>query len=254
MRDYMDVVKNRYDNDDFSGEGVSENIYSLLNNVGAYGYVKAISLLRDFIKCIQRSSGKQLDEISILDCGCGSGLVTRSISELLGSPKNVCGFDMSKTRLEFCKKMNPLIEYKWGDAVREFPDDFKIQKFDGVISFDMLMHIRKDDDIKKAMHNIYESCNEGGVFLWLDPNVQTHFGNYDSDGEGYSVKEMDYYASLVGFEKLKGLGIYRIANVFGRKYSTYYAATRFPVWFLELLEKILVCTQYSNNVCLYLKK
>lgn len=117
MRDYRQVNAERYEKDDFSGKGIEKNIYSPINAVGNYGLYKTCQILRWYISLLKRTTGKALCDIKLLDCGCGKGDWTRLISNLLGNCENVYGFEFSHNRLGYCQRMNPAINYAWGDIV-----------------------------------------------------------------------------------------------------------------------------------------
>lgn len=165
MRDYKQVVKERYELDDFSGKGIENNIYACINDVGNYGFHKEIDTLRHFIKVVFRETHKLLDEIRILDCGCGNGQVTRLTSELLGNSYNVYGFEYSKNRLDYCINMNPNITYKWGDIVAGIP--YEGMCFHGIMAFDVLSHLRKKEDVISALRNIFDSLYGGGCLCGM---------------------------------------------------------------------------------------
>lgn len=253
MRDYQQVTRERYEKDDFSGEGIARNIYSAINPIGSYGIYKEFQLLRHYLKLVKTLRGKCLDELKILDCGCGGGTVTRLTAEILGNAENVYGFEFSQNRLAYCKKMNQSIKYEWGDIVKSFP--FLFIKFDAVMAFDVLSHIRQEKDLVQALKNIFNSLHNGGLFLWYDINAKTHFRNFDADTQGFSGKEMEKYALDVGFELIEKSGVHKLISIplIDKSMATCYLASKINITILEILCWLLPFP-YANNVRIFKKK
>ena len=90
--------------------------------------------------------------------------------------------------------------------------------------FDVIMHLKTKEQVVVALNNICANIREGGYFLWYEPNVHSHFDNADndSDGAGFSVKEMLSFAEKSGFKPVNIMHFYKQAKI-GRFYiSTYY--------------------------------
>ena len=117
MKDYKKVIKERYDKQKYNGKGIKNNPYAVINPVGFYGEFKAAQILLDYIRRI--SVKKSLNEIMLCDCGCGDGVKTRFLAELLGDPRQVYGVEYSKNRLQHCKDMNSSIHYAYGDLTKQ---------------------------------------------------------------------------------------------------------------------------------------
>ncbi len=244
MRQYREVVNERYDNLDFSSNALLSDIYSLINPIGYYGSIHNIEVLREFVKLLGKDYN--LDDVHILDVGCGNGFNTRIIAELLGSGERVYGFDFSENEIDFCKKMNPIINYNHMD-VCDFHYDMKM---DGITAFDCISHLRKEEEVISALSCIFECLKDNGLFMWYDINASSHFVEDDNDTRGFSIKEMDEYTSKTGFCLLKEQKLYRTVPIYNT--STYYFATRFKVLTLMLLDKILP-TKQTINVRIYKK-
>lgn len=253
MKDYKDVVRERYDKEQYHNEGRINNQYAIFNPVGFYGSLNNAKVLRNFIFDVADSTNKSFEKLKICDCGCGNGFNTRVLAEFLGNPDGVYGTEYSVNRLQFCKEMNPLIHYEYADLTdfsgRGMP--FGV-KFDGVTAFDVFMHFTKEEEIINALRNIYDALEDKGIFLWFDPKVESHWDGLkkDIDGWGYSAKEMDEYAARVGFKLKKKQDIYSIIPL--KKISTVYLARRIKnLWILELLESLPF--KKNNQVRIYCK-
>lgn len=253
MRDYKQVNIERYERDEFTGKATEKNIYAAINPTGNYGVYKITQLLRLYIKKIAAKTGKTYDKMSFLDCGCGTGLWTRVIANLLESPENVYGFEYSKNRLHQCIRMNPAIHYAWGDIVGGVSKEFADVRFDGVIAVDVISQLRERADILIALENIRKSLGAEGLFLWYEINAVTHDMNYEADTQGFSEREMDEYASATGFKLVYSDRAYGSVNFFGRNYSTYYNINDSGrgIKFMEIVEPILIKFGHLNNIRIY---
>lgn len=257
MRDYQQVNEERYEKDNFSGKGIAENIYSPINPVGNYGVYKVIQVLRKYISIIKEKTGKDYDEIRILDCGCGAGTTTRIISNLIGNTYNVYGFEFSKNRLEYCKSMNPAIHYLWGDITQAegvFADLSDIP-FDGIVASDVLSQLRMAKDVESALKNISNALSDHGVFLWYEINAKTHEENYEADTQGFSEHEMDEYAQKCGLRMIYKSRVNGSIKLFGKTFSTYYFVNDklLNIKFMEMIDPLLLKFGHLNNVRMYMK-
>ncbi|MBQ3799998.1 MAG: class I SAM-dependent methyltransferase [Treponema sp.] len=181
MKDYDIVVKERYDKEQIGGEKTISNVYSMFNNTGFCGAMNEYALLRKIIRFITVKTCKLPSELRLLDVGCGKGVVTRMLSELVESPQNIFGTELSANRIAHCKKMNGSIDVRYADITRPLPFDFS---FDCAFSFDVLMHLKTKEQVEAALNNIYSNIDGRGYLLWYDPNVHSHFDDADNDSDG----------------------------------------------------------------------
>lgn len=111
--------------------------------------------------------------LDILDIGCGLG-------QTLGYLKkkgfnNLFGIDINDESIDICRQ-NGLAVEKVNDT-REFALA-TTKKFDRIIMSHVLEHIRKEDMIDTLVHIKKYLLKEGGVFLLMVPNAQSHTGSY----------------------------------------------------------------------------
>lgn len=252
MKEYEKVIAERYDKQIYEGNEIKNNIYAPINPIGFYGEFKAAKILYDLVNMLNLKE-KPLDSIKICDCGCGGGNKTRFMAELLGNPTQVYGTEYSKNRLQYCKTMNNFIHYELADLTIPgggIPFD---ASFDIITAFVVFMHIFSEEDIVAALQNIYDSLVCGGLFLWYDLNADRHEDGKEGkdNGWGYSSKEMDEYASRVGFKLTKQYGVYTHLPLVGT--STLYFAKKIKnILILELMDKLPFKKDY--NVRIYLKE
>lgn len=160
MIDYSDVNNNRYNKIHY--ENVEDNIYSAINPIGNYSMYAGYKAARWFVQMGGRILKKKIHDLSILDVGCGDGHIARMFVTLLNNADNVYGFDYSENNVNLCRSLNSSITCERGNVVEKIPFD---RKFDMVSAFVVLSHLRKKEDVEKALININDALNENGLFM-----------------------------------------------------------------------------------------
>lgn len=251
MRSYKKVIEERYDKQRYDGRGIKNNMYAPVNPIGFYGEFKAAQILKDFVLLLNKR-GILLDELKICDCGCGDGIKTRFMAELLGNPNQVYGVEYSKNRIQHCKNMNSSIHYEYMDLTQKGEKLFDT-RFDGITAFVVFMHFESEKEIMNALNNIHNALNKDGLFLWYESNVKSHWDGKkkDVDGWGFSASEMDQYASDAGFKLLKQFGVYTQIPIVNKS-TVYMARDVKNIWALELLEQLPF--KKNNNIRIYCRK
>ncbi|WP_414470409.1 class I SAM-dependent methyltransferase [Methanobacterium sp. ACI-7] len=106
------------------------------------------------------------DSIKVMDLGCGTGTISKSLKEKYNDANITC-LDLAENMIEMAKiKLDAYndINYITGDFYHfEFPE-----KYDLIVSSLALHHLVTDEDKKEFYSKIYGSLNEGGVFLNAD--------------------------------------------------------------------------------------
>jgi len=99
---------------------------------------------------------------SILDIGCGGGILTEEIYRLLPNSK-IIGIDIDANSIEHArlhaKEMNLSIKYIVGSAYKINIDE----KFDYIVMSDVLEHL---DDLPLAIQNMSNLLKPNGVFIF----------------------------------------------------------------------------------------
>ena len=106
----------------------------------------------------------------VLDVGCGTGVLTRELTQHVGDDGSATGFDLSESMLGVARERCPDATFKQGN-VTDLP--FDDQSFDVVISSFMLMFV---SDPEKALSEMRRVLKTGGrlvVSVWqgLEKNV-----------------------------------------------------------------------------------
>lgn len=248
MQNYKDVVKNRYNREIDDPEN---NIYSVLSDIGSGGWILQISILRMFVNAVRKRSNKPVKDLTFLDCGCGKGLMSRTLCEITETPYNIYGFEFSQTRLDKCIEMNKNINYSFGDITEKIqictPKGGEKLLFDGIIAADVFMHLRNKKEVSAALASIKESLSPKGLFMWYETNANTHYSDDDLDGRGFSINEMISHAKETGMVPIE---IKKINPKFPRVGSIYYRLGKLPVWLFLLLQK-MPSLDWSNNIILF---
>lgn len=137
----------------------------------------------------------------------------------------------------------------YGDITKSFLFN---RRFDAVLAMDVFMHLKQEVDILAALRNINENLYDGAIFMWYECNTDSHFCDVDSDsdGRGYSIKEMDDYCKITGFNLIKKYGLYRKLPFVG---STYYMAKTGMYCLLDFINMIVPLPR-GNNVRIYRKE
>lgn len=246
IKSYEQVIAERYDGRE-TEQKIYDNVYSLINPIGFYGHINIENIVYEIIQLI-RNRNIDISQMKILDVGCGSGWITRLLAEFTGNPYNITGIDLSKYRTDIARSMFTNIEYINGDIVKEC--EFK-HKFDLITSFDVFMHLGTEEEIEKALKNIYNNLNNKGIFVWYDAYAKDHFNTLpDAECQGFSSFQMNYFAEKVGLVKIHELSLYKL--LFGRVHSLY-LCDKLPNSIVRLLEKIIPGSP-GNMVKIFIKE
>ncbi len=98
---------------------------------------------------------------TILDIGCGTGVVT---SKLQKDNFEIVGADYSSDMLLIARDRNPNIEYFTFDMSKDY---LPISTYDSIISIvDSVSYLITEEDLIHFFTEVYSSLNDGGVFLF----------------------------------------------------------------------------------------
>jgi SAM-dependent methyltransferase len=125
-----------------------ENIY---NNESSHFYY--VSLHSIVISLINKFSN--IKNPTILDAGCGTGLLVKKLSKI----GKATGIDLSKDAISFAKKRNTKVQI---GSVTDIP--FNKNTFDIVTSMDVINLTEVTND-KKALAEIYRVLKPGGILI-----------------------------------------------------------------------------------------
>jgi 2-polyprenyl-3-methyl-5-hydroxy-6-metoxy-1,4-benzoquinol methylase len=225
MKDYQQVVEERYDKQaesDFSSKASVRWMTSqLYMSQKLYEVLRAVS-----------EKGHDLGADKILEVGCGGGRWTRFIAEITMAPENIKGTDLSGPRIEVARRMNPAIAYEVSDLVETPITD----KYDIILAWDVFMHLRTEDQIRKALRNIRQALTERGVFIFFDAWASSHFVQSDAESVGFNPREIESLASSEGFKKEFSKDVFAVLPG-GRHSEQYYG--HIPIWLIRVAETVI---------------
>ena len=99
----------------------------------------------------------------VLDVACGTGIVARTAAPIVGGAGRVAGLDMNASMLDQARTMDPLIDWREGDALAlPFPE----QEFDVVTCQQGLQFF--PDRLKgiREMHRVLAPGGRLGIAIW----------------------------------------------------------------------------------------
>ncbi|MBC7422956.1 MAG: methyltransferase domain-containing protein [Ferruginibacter sp.] len=102
---------------------------------------------------------------SVLDVGCGNGIITRSLGK---AGFNVKGIDISEKAIEKAKSTNNLPNVTF-TVVSAEELAVSQQRYDCVICSEVLEHLNQPQDLLKVL---YQSLEENGILVVTVPNGQ----------------------------------------------------------------------------------
>ena len=135
---------------------------------------------RAILRLLDRYKMNPLAEKRILDIGCGGGGELRRFIEYGARPENLFGIDLLPDRIERAKELNPLIDFKCGNA-EELP--YEDEYFDIVMQFTMFTSILDDTMKRKIAKEMLRVLKPKGIILWYDYYI-SKLTNPDVKGVG----------------------------------------------------------------------
>lgn len=127
-------------------------------------------------KCFLDNFLNKLNGKTILDVGCGAGQIA---GYLFTKGYEVTGVDFSKKLLQIAAKNYPNVTFIETDICEYQPE----QKYDGIITKDMLFHI-PDEDLKKVFSKFKKILRTNGVISIIMDMPK-------KEGEHIFVEELD---------------------------------------------------------------
>jgi tRNA (cmo5U34)-methyltransferase len=136
------------------------------------------------------------DSIKVIDLGCGTGTISKSIIEKFPNARITC-LDIAENMIGMARmKLNKYenISYSTGDfSSYEFNE-----KYDVIVSSLALHHLAADNDKKIFYTKIYNALNENGVFY----NADVVLGSNDYNQDVYMKKWKEYMNKTVPAEEI----------------------------------------------------
>lgn len=160
--------------------------------------LKLIPYYEDMIKALISSIHfDHADSIRVLDLGCGTGTITKTLKEKF-KYANVTCLDLAENMIEMAKlkldKYND-INYIIGDF---YSLNFS-EKYDVIVSSLALHHLVTDDDKIEFYKKIYDALNEGGIFC----NADVVLGSNKYLQELYTTKWKEFMNQSISMKEIE---------------------------------------------------
>ena len=197
-RDTPDVNQQRESYDDIWGD-LSQSNYRAQQHLK-----NRIFAISSFL------SDLNLDNPSILEVGCGFGVISKELSRY----GRVVGMDLSPNGIEIARKLNPGLSFFHGDLLNH---NFGDEKYDVIVSSEVIEHIPKEsrEQFIRVLANL---LNHGGYLILTTPNkaISDHISTFQLIEEHFTREEL---IALVEprFEVRHITTIHRIFPVLGHK-------------------------------------
>lgn len=143
---------------------------------------------------------------TVLDVGCGTGIVAREAAERMGGRGTVVGVDLNPNMLAVAQRMQPAIEWRQGDAM-SLP--FQANSFDVVLSQAVLMFLPDPVQALREMARVARPTGRVGVQVWASLEAQPAYGPFVAVAARHAGPEatdlLGSYWSLGDLEHLTAL-------------------------------------------------
>lgn len=160
--------------------------------------------------CVREAFSSLPKGSSILDIGCGTG---HPIDEyLLDEGYLVTGIDFSSKMLSYTEDLKELGgEFYCLDFL-----DYKTERrFDGILAFDSLWHLRKEDQ-ERAYRKVASFLKPGGIFLFTAGKSEGE-SQGEMFGQPFTYSSLDYHKT---FQILKEEGLVILSYTLDYKEKT----------------------------------
>jgi ubiquinone/menaquinone biosynthesis C-methylase UbiE len=120
---------------------------------------------RAILKLLGRRGFTPLDDVRVLDVGCGDGGTLRDFLDYGASPENLAGIDLADARIDRARRLAPHLDYRVADAAA-LP--FEDQSFDLALAFTLFTSITSAAMRERVAAEIRRVLRPGGGVLWYD--------------------------------------------------------------------------------------
>jgi len=134
-----------------------------------------------FSKLIREHS--KIEVKTLLHIGCGGGHNDYTFKKHF----KVTSLDISKDMLTLAKKLNPEVNYKYGDMRTIMLEE----KFDAVTILDSVNYIKTAKDLQRTFITAYEHLKPGGVFLTFVEQIAGQFKRNNTTCSNHSQGDVE---------------------------------------------------------------
>jgi ubiquinone/menaquinone biosynthesis C-methylase UbiE len=157
------------------------DIYHPRHPIGRLFYEHNYNILVDALNSLDID----LESSTVLDVGCGEGAWLRFLVEMGAKPANLNGIDLSESRIEIAKQLNPAINLSTsqGDSI-----PFQSSMFDIVMQVVVFSSIIEQGLAQMLVAEMLRVTKPGGCIFWID-----HKKRHSETLAGYSVEQLTEY-------------------------------------------------------------
>jgi len=134
-----------------------------------------------FSKLIKEHS--KIEVKTLLHLGCGGGHNDYTFKKHF----KVTSIDISEDMLRLAKKLNPEVNYQYGD-MRTIRLE---ERFDAVIALDSINYIKTEEDLQRTFITAYEHLKQGGVFLTFVEQIAGQFKQNNTTHSTHSQGDVE---------------------------------------------------------------
>ena len=146
-------------------EGTKKHLYNPLDIGAFYLLTSRDKALTQMLRTFLRHSGCSLSELHILEVGCGTGGVLRSLISWGAQPKNLAGVDVLEERIRLARQLSPNICFLVADAQR-LP--FMNESWDMVLLFTVISSVPDRSIQSQIASEVLRVLKPRGAILWYD--------------------------------------------------------------------------------------
>lgn len=146
-------------------EDAKKYLYNLLDIGAFYLLTSRDRALTQMLQVFMMRAGRSLADLRILDVGCGTGGVLRSLVSWGAQPQNLAGVDVLEERIQLAQRLSPNICFSVADA-RELP--FANDSWDMVILFTVISSVPNPSIQSQIALESLRVLKPQGAVLWYN--------------------------------------------------------------------------------------
>lgn len=123
------------------------------------------------LAALARHGRARLDDVKVLDVGCGAGVWIREFIKFGARPEQVCGVDLLPDRIDEARRLSPYgVTLRCASAARL---DFESASFDVVLQSLLFTSVLDSDMRQSIAGEMLRVMKPGGLILWYDFRVNS---------------------------------------------------------------------------------